>query len=158
MFDNSSKRNERFPCHQSCQPLLKIITKTQNFPGRPSSQLSFVRQYRSLLIPLLQTQDYQVHWILLIVSLSPATWLPCFKLSSRRDQQVCFRETEALAAQLPCTLLEPQHWLTTRQDEAQSKRGKYLLWVAACLAWAAHHFLKFYHLSRLVFLKVTNQL
>lgn len=44
------------------------------------------------------------------------------------------------------------------QEDRMKQRGKYLLWVATCLAWAAHHFLKFYHLSHLVFLKVTNQL
>lgn len=55
--------------------------------------------------------------------ISCASMPSCFKLSSGTDQQVCFRETEALASQIPCTLLEAQHWLT-RQDEAWSKRQR----------------------------------
>lgn len=72
----------------------------------------------------LQTQDHQVHWILLVVPLSLTSWLSCFKLSSGRDQWVCFRGTEALAAQLPSTVLDPQHWLTPGQDEAGSNRQR----------------------------------
>lgn len=56
---------------------------------------------------------------------SSLSFISCASIpSSGRDQQVCFRKTEALPVQQPCTVLEPQHWLITRQDEAQSKRQR----------------------------------